>query len=136
MEITLHREPSNAQSTLGRLDVDGIFECFTCEDIVRPVKIKGETAIPAGCYQVVVTMSNRFKRELPLLLNVPDFEGVRIHTGNTAVDTEGCILVGQEMSRCNGVLNSRAAFSHLFSKIEEALQDGECWLTILEANGV
>jgi len=134
MEITLHREPSNAQSTLGRLDVDGIFECFTCEDVVRSVKIKGETAIPAGCYQVIVTMSNRFKRELPLLLNVPEFEGVRIHTGNTAADTEGCILVGQEIDDMS-VLNSRAAFSNLFPKIKEALQDGECWLTILEANG-
>ena len=133
MNITLQREPSNTQSTIGELDIDGVFECFTCEDVVRPVKIKGETAIPAGRYQVVVTMSNRFKRDLPLLLNVPGFEGVRIHTGNTAADTEGCILVGQELGD-RSVLNSKAAFAHLFPKIQAALQnDGECWLTILDA---
>jgi hypothetical protein len=134
MELTLQREPSNTKCTIGELDIDGQFEAYTCEDIVRPVKIKGETAIPAGRYQVVITMSARFKRELPLLLNVPNFEGVRIHTGNTASDTEGCILVGQELGDMS-VLNSRAAFAHLFPKIQEALQDGgECWITIKDAN--
>ena len=133
MELLLRRDPSTAAATLGELSVDGQFECYTCEDIVREVKIKGDTAIPAGRYQVKVTMSNRFQKLLPLLLNVPNFEGVRIHTGNTAEDTEGCILVGQQIEG-DSVRDSRPAFAHLFQKIQAALQDGgECWITIESA---
>lgn len=88
---------------MGVLFVDGRFFAWSLEDVVRerpgqPVqdwKIPARTAIPVGTYGLEVTMSNRFKRPLPLLLNVPGFEGVRIHRGNTAEDTEGCIIVGQ-----------------------------------------
>ena len=133
MELLLRRDQSTAAATLGELSVDGQFECYTCEDVVRAVKIKGDTAISVGRYQVVITMSNRFKRELPLLLNVPNFDGIRIHTGNTAEDTEGCILVGQQIDG-DSVRDSRPAFAHLFPKIQAALQDGgECWITIEDA---
>jgi hypothetical protein len=94
VELRLTRKEFTDRSTIGELHVNGVFECFTLEDTVRPVKIKGETAIPEGRYEVVVNFSERFQRPLPLLLNVPNFEGVRIHPGNTDKDTEGCILVG------------------------------------------
>ena len=90
MELTLTRTDFTNDSTIGELSVNGKFECFTLEDKVRPVKIKGMTAIPAGAYEVVINFSERFQRPLPLLLNVPNFDGIRIHAGNTAKDTEGC----------------------------------------------
>jgi hypothetical protein len=95
LELKLIRKNFTEQSTIGELSVDGAFECFTLEDKVRPVKIKGETAIPAGTYEVAVTFSNKFQKFLPLLLDVPNFDGIRIHTGNTPKDTPDCILVGQ-----------------------------------------
>ena len=133
MELLLRRDPSTAAATLGELSVDGQFECYTCEDIVRAVKIKGETAIPEGRYQVIINRSKRFQKMLPLLLEVPNFDGIRIHTGNTAENTEGCILVGQQIDG-DSVRDSRPAFAHLFQKIQAALQDGgECWITIEDA---
>lgn len=119
MKLVLEREPSTVHSTPGRLFVDGVFECFTLEDVVRPAKVYGQTAVPPGSYRVVLTMSPRFKRVLPLLLEVPDFTGVRIHPGNTDKDTEGCVLVGQTRSR-DFVGNSRAAFNTLFTKLQAA----------------
>lgn len=118
MKLLLQREPSTKQSTPGKLFIDGQFECHTLEDIVRPrgVKVYGQTAIPAGTYQVVLTMSPRFKRVLPLLLNVPGFEGIRIHPGNTAEDTDGCILVGDAPAP-DWLGQSRVAFDRLFAKL-------------------
>jgi len=109
---------------MGSLFINGLFECFTLEDIERDVKIKGRTAIAKGTYEIVVTMSARFAKRLPLLLNVPNFEGVRIHSGNTSEDTEGCILVGQTKS-ADFIGNSRAAMSVLLPKIEKALKNKE-----------
>ncbi|HWX01554.1 DUF5675 family protein [Collimonas sp.] len=120
MQIVLQRNKSASSCTTGRLSIDGVFECFTLEDVVRPVKIKGETAIAAGTYDVAITMSARFKRPLPLLLNVPNYEGIRIHPGNTAADTEGCILPGRVLGK-EAVLESRAAFNSLFEKIQGAI---------------
>lgn len=121
MLLTLKREVFTANSTIGRLSVDGKFNCFTLEDVVRKgAKIYSKTAIPAGRYQITINHSPRFKRLLPLLLNVPGFEGIRIHSGNTADDTEGCILVGRTRSR-DFIGESRLAFAPLFNQIEEAL---------------
>lgn len=127
MLITIKRLYKTDVSVIGEMLVDGLFQCFTLEDVERPVKIKGETAIPKGTYKVIINESNRFKRLLPLLLNVPDFEGVRIHSGNSNHDTEGCILVGQTRNK-NYIGQSRKAFEKLFKKMQSAK---EITLTII-----
>lgn len=121
MKMKLVRKELGKACTIGSLYVDGAFECYTLEDVVRPdgVKIYGETAIPKGLYMVSITMSPRFKRELPLLENVKMFSGVRIHPGNDAGDTEGCILVGRGKAR-DTITESRLAFDGLFAKIKAA----------------
>ena len=119
MQITVKRLHKTETSTIGELLIDGLFECYTLEDAERPVKIKGETAIPKGTYKVIINESNRFKRLLPLLLDVPNFEGVRIHSGNSNHDTEGCILVGQSRNK-NYIGQSRKAFEKLFKKMQGA----------------
>lgn len=119
MKLLLKRTVLAKEFTLGELYVDGKFFCYTLEDPVRNVKLDKETAIPFGKYKVVLTYSPRFKKVLPLLLKVPNFEGVRIHSGNTTKDTEGCILVG--MSYYNDkLLNSREAMDKLMAKLQEA----------------
>lgn len=121
LQLVLNRIDCNDFMTIGEIYIDGKFQCFTCEDVVRHpgVKVPGKTAIQAGTYEIFVTMSNRFKRMLPLLVKVPMFEGIRIHPGNTALDTEGCILPGM-IRTPNGVGSSRVAFEGLFQKINEA----------------
>ena len=119
MVITIKRLYKTDTSVIGELLVNGIWECFTLEDAERPIKIKGETAIPKGTYRVIINESNRFKRLLPLLIDVPNFEGVRIHSGNSNHDTEGCILVGQTRNK-NYIGQSRKAFEKLFKKMQVA----------------
>jgi hypothetical protein len=131
MRLLLVRKEFSPESTIGELSIDDVFECFTLEDAVRPVKIQGKTAIPEGSYEVAITFSNRFQRLLPLLLDVPDFEGVRIHPGNTPRDTEGCILVGTTKGpQPDFIGNSRAAFGILFAKLEVALQQGKVFIDV------
>lgn len=125
MELLLVRKPSTNGCTHGQLFIGGKFECFTIEDVVREgPKIQHETAIPAGTYRVEITRSQRFGRMLPLLLEVPNFSGVRIHPGNTAADTSGCILVGHS-STVDSVLDSRLAMGQLQPKIAAALAQGD-----------
>lgn len=121
MELLLKRVQLDPDVTIGELYVNGRFESFTVEDTVRPdgEKVYGKTAIPYGTYKIVITMSNRFKRLLPLLLNVPNFDGIRIHPGNTAADTDGCILPGADRL-AKGVGKSRLAFDLLFGKLQAA----------------
>ena len=116
MKLTVKRKIKSANSTIGELYIDNIFQCYTLEDVERKEKIVGKTAIPAGSYDVIINESNRFKRKLPLLMNVPNYAGVRIHPGNTAADTEGCILVGTTKAP-DFVGNSREAFTSLFEKM-------------------
>jgi len=141
MELVLQRNSSLEHATLGRLDIDGDFECHTLEDVVREMpglsvaqwKIAGESAIPAGRYQVLITRSARFGRDLPLLVGVEGFAGVRIHSGNTAADTEGCILVGRKAAG-DTVIESRIAFLDLFEQIEGAIAaHEEVWIKIRNA---
>lgn len=125
MELFLRRDDPNESRTIGRLFVNGVFECYTLEDAVRKgPKVYGKTAIPAGRYGVVITYSPRFRKQLPLIVGVPNFSGVRIHAGNTAADTEGCILVGEDRST-DAVLRSRSAMSKLLPKISAVLRDDE-----------
>ena len=119
MKIEVKRLYKTENSTIGELTIDGKFECYTLEDKEITVKIKGETAISKGTYKVIINQSNRFKKLLPLLLNVPNFEGVRIHPGNSNHDTEGCILVGQSISK-DYISKSRKAFEKLFKKMQLA----------------
>ena len=94
-------------------------------------KIMGISAIPEGRYAVVITWSPRMKQWLPLLLGVPMFSGIRIHAGNTAADTAGCILVGENLKK-GMVLNSRIWLKRLKEKIVEAKARGEgVWITII-----
>lgn len=129
MKLLLVREPSGDKCTPGKLYVNGVFECFTLEDKDRKLeaggeKIYGQTAIPRGTYEVIINFSQRFKRDLPLLLNVAGFSGVRIHAGNTSEDTEGCILVGSSRGD-QRVNNSRVAFNKLFDQLDEAYAANE-----------
>jgi len=119
MKIEIKRLHKTSKSTIGELTIDGKFECYTLEDTEREVKIKGETAIPKGTYKVIINESNRFKRLLPLLIDVPNFEGVRIHPGNSNHDTDGCILVGMNRS-LDYITKSRKAFDLLFKKMQGA----------------
>ena len=128
--MTLRRRWYSERSTIGVLAL-GDFSCFTLEDRVRPagVKVQNETAIPAGRYKVVVNFSQRFQRRMPLLFDVPMFSGIRIHSGNTPENTEGCILVG-EWRAPDWVGDSRRAFADLFALIESA---ADLWIAITDA---
>ena len=142
MHLTLKRTTLTKESTIGELSVDGVFECYVLEDVVRAAtapKVFGRTAIPAGSYQVLVTFSTRFQRRMPLLVNLPggdihfggrliDDCGVRIHSGNTAADTEGCLLVGLD-KKTDFVGRSRDAFSRFFPRLQEAVAAGPVTLS-------
>lgn len=134
MKLKLTREIFTDASTIGLLEIDGFFECFTLEDTDRKLedgghKIQNQTAIPRGKYKVTITMSNRFKKNLPLLLDVPQFEGIRIHAGNKPEDTEGCILVGRKTG-LNAVFESKLAFEQLFQKMQIADAEGDIWMEV------
>lgn len=127
MRLLLERHPSGLTCTIGELSIDGQSFCNTLEDPIREIaempverwKVKGDTAIPQGIYKIDITYSPRFKCDLPLLLSVPGFEGIRIHAGNTDHDTEGCILVGTWRGG-EQIYNSRAALASLLDMLEIA----------------
>jgi hypothetical protein len=119
MKLELVRQPSTDDTTIGSLYIDGQFFCHTLEDKVREKKVYGQTAIPEGTYKVVITWSPRFKRQLPLLVDVPGFDGIRIHPGNTHKDTDGCLLVGNKVEG-EYLFNSRVSFDELYAKLVKA----------------
>lgn len=130
MWLTLDRKEYRDKETLGELYVNGIWECLVLEDslAVNGKKVSGETCIPDGVYHVLITPSPKFKRDLPLICDVPGFDGIRIHPGNTVDDTEGCLLVGENFTTVEGrcfLRNSRNAFDRLFRKMFEAKRDGQ-----------
>jgi hypothetical protein len=94
IELTLARFEYTSKSTLGAFYNGSKYQCNMLEDAIRKVKVYGQTAIPCGRYRVDFTWSGRFNRQLPILVNVPLFSGIRIHSGNTAEDTDGCPLPG------------------------------------------
>jgi hypothetical protein len=116
---------------MGNLYVGEKFECYTIEDPPREVKIPGITGIPAGEYRIIIDFSERFKRLMPLLLDVPDFEGIRIHAGNSAIDTSGCILVGM-IEKEDHVEKSRVAFNRLFRKLVTANEQEKIWIEVID----
>ena len=132
MKLILTRHARRADYTIGRLeDENGMKISDTLEPTWRDykggeLKIPKKSAIPEGSYRVVVTKSQRFQKYLPLLVGVPGFEGVRIHAGNTSRDTEGCILVGQNL-QVGKVLWSRITLERLMKLIENKK---EIYLTI------
>lgn len=139
--MTLKRIALRQEYTIGKLYIDNKYFCDTLEDTVRDlnkngkfdngeVKIKGKTAIPYGTYEVTWAYSSRFKRYTPRLLNVDSFEGILIHSGNTAKDTEGCILVGQN-KQVGKVLNSRNTVAKLYPIIRDACKKGKVYITIV-----
>ena len=130
MELLLERTWLKDKYTIGRLYVDSVFFCNILEDKVvdlnkngtfdcGELKIKGHTAIPYGIYEIDITYSTKFKRELPILLNVPHFEGIRIHRGNTPKDTEGCLIPG-ENKEIGKVLNSTKYEIELIKLIKQS----------------
>ncbi len=131
MKLTLRRTDYTTISTIGDFYVGEEWFSFCLEDMVRAegVKVKGKTAIPAGRYQVTIDQSMRFRRAMPHILDVPNFEGVRIHQGNYAKDTEGCVLLGYTKDK-DFVGKSVAAFNAFFGELQDGLLQGECWITI------
>lgn len=140
---TVRRQPTFAGATLGELDLGSGRFCYTLEDAIRempgmPVdvwKVAGQTAIPAGRYKLAITPSARFKRPLPILLDVPGFSGIRIHPGNTAADTEGCLLLGKTRISPTQIGESRAAFDEVFARLSRALRVMDVYLDIVNPTG-
>ena len=133
--LYIAKEPDGNNPGLGQPLTKGLQICDTLEPTWRDYqngayKVKGRSAIPEGRYAVVISYSPKFKQWLPILLGVPKFEGIRIHAGNTAKDTEGCILVGKNRE-VGKVLDSRKWLYELKQKIVEAKGKGEpVWITI------
>ena len=128
MHIRVVREPSKNDTTLGSLFIDDHWQCHTLEDVIRPrgEKVRNKTAIPPGRYKLILSMSNRFKKIMPEVLNVPMFTGIRIHSGNTAKDTAGCLLVGQTRSvETRSIGRSRFAYTALMIKLTAAVKRGD-----------
>lgn len=132
MRLKLVRKQENEKCTIGELYVNDQFFGYTLEDVVREPfkKIYGETAIKAGTYRVVLSFSPTFKEELPLLMNVPFFTGIRIHAGNTALDTKGCILVGNRTNFKDRITGSRTALNRLMTMLRRAGRSNAITITI------
>jgi hypothetical protein len=114
-------------------------ELFVLEDTVREIpghpvsewKLPKTTAIPVGRYKLIMDMSSRFNREMPHILDVPGFDGVRIHGGVTAADTEGCPMLGFGANLMTGTLQQGLTAAYQFyDKLQEILKVDECWITI------
>lgn len=129
MNLKLVRIALKENYTIGKLYVDGVYFCDTIEDkdrglddsmTVREIlnkKVKGETAIPTGHYDIEITYSPKYKRMMPLLIGVKGFSGIRIHSGNTSKDTEGCLLVGKN-TKVGMVTESRNTYQRLFAMMQ------------------
>lgn len=133
MELKLKREASMPTFTRGELFIDGVHFCYTVEDTVRKLvdlnkdgdfedlnegKVYGETAILPGTYPVVLSMSNRFKIVLPEIQNVKGFAGIRIHAGNGAIDSHGCVIIGM-VQTATGVGMSKIAVQKFMEKLKD-----------------
>jgi hypothetical protein len=130
MRITLIRIANKPTYTIGKLYIDGVYFCDVLEDVdrglddsmeekeIKTKKIKGQTAIPTGIYTVKITYSPKYKKLMPLIENVKGYQGIRIHSGNTHKDTEGCLLVGKN-KEVGKVLESRKTYNALYKILSE-----------------
>ncbi|QOR57504.1 putative transpeptidase [uncultured phage cr124_1] len=140
MKLTLKRIALRPTYTIGKLYIDDVYFCDTIEDTVRDLnkngkfdngekKVHSKTAIPYGIYEIKWTYSPRFKKYTPQLMNVPSFEGIRIHAGNTSADTEGCLILGKN-KLVGKVLNSRATINKFYPIIKNACSNGKVTIEI------
>lgn len=140
MKLILKRIALRPTYTIGKLYIDDNYFCDTLEDTVRDLnkngkfdngekKVHAKTAIPYGTYEIKWTYSPRFKKYTPQLMNVPSFEGIRIHSGNSSDHTEGCLLLG-ENKQVGKVLNSRATINKFYPIIKEACSNGKVTIEI------
>ena len=143
LHLTLFRKWKNTEYTIGQLFAGGRLICNTVEDSdrglnmymkeaeIKRIKIQNETAIPVGTYKLAVSVSTKFKRKLIEVLNVPGYSGIRFHKGNTAKDSAGCIIPGENKVK-GGVINSTHYEELLTSMVESALNNKEeTYLTII-----
>ena len=120
MLIEVKRFEFKDTHTVGKLYINNSYECFTLEDAVRNgTKVLGKTAIPIGTYKLIIDASTRFKQDMPHILDVPNFTGVRIHAGNTSADTDGCRLLGSTWAGKDFIGNSKIAYKKFFNKLKE-----------------
>lgn len=129
--LTLNRDTYTSKSTIGKLDINGVFICDTLEDPCRDlnrdgdlkdqgeIKIYGDTAIPSGIYKMIINISSRFKKLLPRLIGIDGYDGVLIHTGNIPKDTHGCILVGNRGLDCIKGGTSSPAMTKLMNELKK-----------------
>jgi len=132
MKLLIKRHWFTNRSTIGTFHIDEKTHCFSLEDVARPhnVKIPKETAIPDGEYRVIIDFSQRFQRRMPHILDVPGFDSIRIHGGNTAADTAGCPILGYQKG--HDMIWDHKAYDDFFSQLEQCLKNGEeCTLTIV-----
>ena len=136
MEIKLHRKYRGTNYCIGKLYINNEYFSDVLEDPdrglqntmsiqeIQQLKVKGDTCIPYGTYDITITYSPKFKKRLPLINNVKGFEGIRIHSGNTSKDTEGCLLLG--FNKIKGkVINSKETVDKFITIVQQALNDGE-----------
>lgn len=136
--FSLNRVQKDPDVTIGELSINGHRICYVLEDPVREVegepveswKVKGQTAIPVGRYRIERTWSPRFGHTTPQLMDVPGFQGIRIHPGNTTADTEGCLLPGLER-RSDSVGSSQLAYREILKWLDTIERNGdEAWIEI------
>ena len=136
LNLMIRRFSFHDKFTKGEMLANGIHLGYTCEDVDRRLesggtKVVKETAIPRGRYRMIISYSNRFEKEMPEVIDVPQFSGVRIHGGNTHSDTEGCPLFGTELTP-DGVRGCMTINSMLIKMIGECIAQGhKCWLEIV-----
>ena len=137
MELLITRTLLHPSNTMGKFFIDGTFYANTLEDTYRELgpngegKIQGQTCIPNGRYKVVVDWSNHFGHDMPHILDVPFYDGIRIHSGNTDADTEGCPLIGAQTNGLNRIWDCKGLVDSLIEKIQATYASGgECWITI------
>lgn len=140
MELKVIRKEFTSKTTIGELYINDVFFCYTLEDVDRGLtqdmskkdieakKVYGKTAIPYGRYEIIMSWSNKFKCVMPLVNEVVGYTGIRIHKGNSEVDTLGCLLVGMKKG-VDKITNSTQAFDRLFVLLQEACSKGKVWIT-------